>query len=94
MGAFVPILGGLRARRQLWSHPKRAQDTEVDYYINKTLLDAEKRYTDLERLLYSLIIYASKLRLYFQAYTTIVPTAHPLRVILHKLETSRRQLNE
>ena len=60
------------------------------YYVSKILLDTEKRYTNLEKLLYALIVSARKLRPYFQTHTIIIPTEHPLRPVLHKPETSGR----
>ena len=60
------------------------------YYISKTLIGAEARYSNLEKLVYALVISARKLRPYFQAHTIVVPTAHPIRPILHKSETSGR----
>ncbi|XP_074324019.1 uncharacterized protein LOC141660940 [Apium graveolens] len=38
------------------------------YYVSKRLLDAETRYTNMEKLVYALILAARKLRPYFQAH--------------------------
>ncbi|XP_074351326.1 uncharacterized protein LOC141690420 [Apium graveolens] len=38
------------------------------YYVGKRLLDAETRYTSMEKLVYALVIAARKLRPYFQAH--------------------------
>ncbi|XP_074336871.1 uncharacterized protein LOC141674045 [Apium graveolens] len=62
------------------------------YYVSKRLLDAETRYTNMEKLVYALILAARKLRPYFQAHRIEVRTAYPLRHILHKLESSGRML--
>ena len=62
------------------------------YYISKTLLVVEKRYTSLEKLLYTFVVSTRKLQLYFQAHTVIVPTAHPLRAVLHRPKTSERMV--
>ncbi|XP_074373649.1 uncharacterized protein LOC141713998 [Apium graveolens] len=62
------------------------------YYVSKRLLDAETRYTSMEKLVYTLILAARKLRPYFQAHQIEVRTAYPLRYILHKPESSRRML--
>ncbi|KAL5808663.1 hypothetical protein ACOSQ3_029354 [Xanthoceras sorbifolium] len=60
------------------------------YYISKTLLDAETRYTQLEKLALALVTAARKLRPYFQCHTISVLTAFPLKNILHKPELSGR----
>ena len=60
------------------------------YYVSKTLLDVENQYSHIEKLIYALLISARKLRPYFQAHTIIVPTAHSLRSVLYKPETSGR----
>ncbi|XP_074352084.1 uncharacterized protein LOC141691245 [Apium graveolens] len=38
------------------------------YYVSKWLLDAETRYTSMEKLVYALVLAAQKLRPYFQAH--------------------------
>ncbi|KAL5548489.1 hypothetical protein UlMin_003720 [Ulmus minor] len=58
------------------------------YYTSKSLLDAETRYPEVEKLALALMIAARKLRPYFQAHTIIVPTKFPLKQILQKPDTS------
>ncbi|KAL5568810.1 hypothetical protein UlMin_025385 [Ulmus minor] len=60
------------------------------YYTSKSLLDAETRYPEVEKLALALIVAACKLRPYFQAHTIIVPTKFPLKQILQKPDTSSR----
>ncbi|KAL5554258.1 hypothetical protein UlMin_041659 [Ulmus minor] len=60
------------------------------YYTSKSLLDAETRYPEVEKLALALMIAARKLRPYFQAHTIIVPTKFPLKQILQKPDTSGR----
>ena len=62
------------------------------YYVSKRMLDAETRYTNMEKLAYALILASRKLRPYFQAHKIEVRTAYPLRQIMHKPETSGRLL--
>ncbi|XP_074374144.1 uncharacterized protein LOC141714528 [Apium graveolens] len=62
------------------------------YYVSKRLLDAETRYTNMEKLVYALILAARKLRPYFQAHRIEVRTAYLLRHILYKPESSGRML--
>ena len=44
----------------------------------------------MEKLILALVTTAKRLRPYFQAHTIEIPTKHPMKQILHKLETSRR----
>ncbi|KAL5547064.1 hypothetical protein UlMin_006751 [Ulmus minor] len=60
------------------------------YYTSKSLLDAETKYPEVEKLGLALMIAARKLRPYFQAHTIIVPTKFPLKQILQKPDTSGR----
>lgn len=60
------------------------------YYVSKRLLDAETRYTSMEKLVLALILDARKLRPYFQAHKIEVRTAYPLRQIMHKPKGTRR----
>ena len=60
------------------------------YYVSKTLLDAETRYSQLEKLALALITAGRKLRPYFQCHPIVVLTQYPLRSILHKPELSGR----
>ncbi|KAK0570714.1 hypothetical protein LWI29_005357 [Acer saccharum] len=60
------------------------------YYVSKTLLDAETRYSRLEKLALALVMAARKLRPYFQYHSIKVLIAYPLKNILHKLELSGR----
>ena len=60
------------------------------YYVSKSLLDAETRYTQLEKLTLVLVTAAHKLRPYFQCHPITVITTYPLKSILHKLELSGR----
>ncbi|KAK0598996.1 hypothetical protein LWI29_001360 [Acer saccharum] len=60
------------------------------YYVSKTLLDAETRYSRLEKLALALMDAARKLRPYFQCHSIKVLTTYPLKNILHKPELSSR----
>ena len=59
------------------------------YYISKALLDAETRYTEMEKLALALVTAAKKLRPYFQAHTIVVLTNYPLKKILEKSGAGR-----
>ena len=60
------------------------------YYVSKSLLDAEARYTQLEKLALVLVRAAHKLRTYFQCHPITVLTTYPLKSILHKPKLSGR----
>ena len=60
------------------------------YYYSRALRGAEERYPKMEKLILPLVTTARKLRPYFQAHTIEVPTKHPMKQILHKLEASGR----
>ncbi|KAL5539602.1 hypothetical protein UlMin_044178 [Ulmus minor] len=49
------------------------------YYTSKSLLDAETRYPEIEKLALALMVAARKLRPYLQAHTIIIPTKFPLK---------------
>ncbi|KAK9053624.1 hypothetical protein SSX86_024698 [Deinandra increscens subsp. villosa] len=60
------------------------------YYVSKTLLDAESRYSYLEKLILALIMASTKLRHYFETHTIIVRTNYPIKAVLRKPEMSGR----
>ena len=60
------------------------------YYVSKALLDAETRYSHLEKLALALIVAACKLRPYFQAHPIVVVTSFLVKLVLHKPEVSGR----
>ena len=60
------------------------------YYVSKSLLDVETRYSHLGKLALALIVAARKLRPYFQAHPIIVVTCFSIKLVLHKPEVSGR----
>ncbi|KAI3719985.1 hypothetical protein L6452_20892 [Arctium lappa] len=60
------------------------------YYVSKTLLDAETRYSSIEKLLLSLVMAAKKLRHYFESHAITVVTNFPLKSVLRKPERTGR----
>ena len=62
------------------------------YYVSKRLQVAETRYTSMEKLVYSLVLAARKLRPCFQAHKVDVRTSYPLRQIIHKPEATGRMM--
>ena len=60
------------------------------YYVSKALLDAETRYSHLEKLPLALMVADRKLQPYFQAHPVVVVTSFPIKLILHKPKVSGR----
>ncbi|KAL0451467.1 UNVERIFIED_CONTAM: Retrovirus-related Pol polyprotein from transposon gypsy [Sesamum latifolium] len=60
------------------------------YYVIKMLQEAEKRYTQIEKLALALVIMARKLRPYFQSHKVVVLTNHPLKHIMTRPDASGR----
>ena len=54
------------------------------------MVDAETRYSEIEKLALALVVSCRKLRPYFQAHTIVVPTNQPLKQVLHKPDLSGR----
>ncbi|KAJ9561498.1 hypothetical protein OSB04_006658 [Centaurea solstitialis] len=51
------------------------------YYVSKSFLNAETRYTYMEKLLLGLVTAAKKLRHYFESHHIIVVTNYPLKTV-------------
>ncbi|KAK6139045.1 hypothetical protein DH2020_027212 [Rehmannia glutinosa] len=62
------------------------------YYTSQALHDAELRYPPMEKLAYSLVTAARKLRPYFLEHKVIVLTNYPLKQVLHRPDTSGRMI--
>jgi hypothetical protein len=60
------------------------------YFISKVLSPSKKNYTELEKVLYAVLMASMKLRHYFQAYHIIVPSSQPLKDIMRKREATGR----
>ena len=56
------------------------------YYTSRALIEAEGRYSQIEKLAFALITTSRKLRHYFQAHVINVMTDHPLKKAMNKLE--------
>jgi ribonuclease HI len=52
------------------------------YYISEVLHDANTRYLEVNKLLYTILIASRKLHHYFQAHKISVVTSYPLKVML------------
>ena len=60
------------------------------YYVSKSLLDAETRYSHLEKLILALVMASTKLRHYFETHRIHVKTNYPIKSVLRKPELSGR----
>ncbi|MCG5051290.1 hypothetical protein L2164_21735, partial [Pectobacterium brasiliense] len=60
------------------------------YYVSKSLLDAETRYSHLEKLILALVMASTKLRHYFETHRIYVKTSYPVKNVLRKPEMSGR----
>ena len=60
------------------------------YYTNRALRGAKGRYPPTEKLAFSLITSARKLRPYFQAYTIVIHTDKPLCKAMNKSEATKQ----
>jgi hypothetical protein len=60
------------------------------YFIFEVLSASKKNYTELEKVLYVVLMASRKLRYYFQAYHIIVPSSQPLKDIMRNREATGR----
>ena len=58
------------------------------YYVSQTLHDTKTRYTRLEKLIFILVIAAQRLRPYFQVHLIAILIDQPLKIVLHRSDTS------
>jgi hypothetical protein len=60
------------------------------YFISEVLSLSKKNYTELEKVLYAVLMASRKLWHYFQAYHIIVPSSQPLKDIMRNREATGR----
>jgi hypothetical protein len=60
------------------------------YFISEVLSLSNKNYTELEKVLYAVLMASRKLQHYFQAYHIIVPSSQPLKDIMRNKEATGR----
>jgi ribonuclease HI len=60
------------------------------YFVSEVLSLSKKNYTELEKVLYVVLMASRKLRYYFQAYHIIVPSSQPLKDIMRNREATGR----
>jgi hypothetical protein len=77
------------------THVQEKQDGQIKkqapiYFISEVLSSSKKNYTELEKVLYVVLMASRKLRHYFQAYHIIVPSSQPLKDITRNTEAAGR----
>jgi hypothetical protein len=60
------------------------------YFISEVLSPSKENYTELEKVLYVVLMASRKLRHYFQSYHIIVPSSRPLKDIIRNREATGR----
>jgi hypothetical protein len=60
------------------------------YFVSEVLSLSKKNYTELEKVLYAVLMASWKLQHYFQAYHIIVPSSQPLKDIMRNREATGR----
>ena len=60
------------------------------YFVFEVLSPSKRNYTELEKVLYVVLMASRKLRHYFQSYHIIVPSSQPLKDIIRNREATRR----
>jgi ribonuclease HI len=60
------------------------------YFVCEVLSLSKKNYTELEKVLYAILMASRKLRHYFQAYHIIVPSSQPLKDVMRNREATGR----
>jgi hypothetical protein len=52
------------------------------FFVSEVLSPSKRNYTELEKILYVILMASRKLRHYFQTYHIIVPSSQPLKDII------------
>jgi hypothetical protein len=60
------------------------------YFVSEVLSPSKRNYTELEKVLYAVLMASRKLRHYFQSYLIIVPSSQPLKDIIRNREATGR----
>jgi hypothetical protein len=60
------------------------------YFVSEVLSLSKKKYIELKKVLYAVLMASTKLRHYFQAYRIIVPSSQPLKDIMRNREATGR----
>jgi hypothetical protein len=66
------------------------QKTSTSIFCLRSFKLIKKNYTELEKVVYAVLVASRKLRHYFQAYNIIVPSSQPLKDIMRNREATGR----
>jgi hypothetical protein len=71
-------------------HDEQAKKQVPIYFVSKVLSPSKRNYTELEKVLYDVLMASRKLWHYFQSYHIIVPSSQPLKDIIKNREATGR----
>jgi hypothetical protein len=60
------------------------------YFVSEVLSLSKRNYTELEKVLYDVLMASRKLQHYFQSYHIVVPSSRPLKDIIRNREATER----
>jgi ribonuclease HI len=69
---------------------RNLKDKSPIYFVSEVLSLSKKNYTELEKVLYAVLMASRKLQHYFQAFHIIVPSSQPLKDIMRNREATGR----
>jgi hypothetical protein len=58
------------------------------YFVSKVLIPSKRKYTEMEKVIYAILMASRKLQHYFQSHNIIVPSSQPLKDIIRNREAS------
>jgi hypothetical protein len=68
----------------------QAKNQVLVYFISEVLSPSKRNYTELEKVLYAVLMASRKLRHYFQSYHIIIPSSQRLKDIIRNREATKR----
>jgi ribonuclease HI len=68
----------------------QAKKQVLIYFVSEVLSPSKRNYTELEKVLYAVLMASGKLRHYFQSYHIIIPSSQPLKDIIRNREAMER----
>jgi hypothetical protein len=69
---------------------RRNQKQMLVYFVSKVLSPSNRNYTEMEKVLYAVLIASRKLQHYFHPYNIIVPSSQRLKDIIRNREATRQ----
>jgi ribonuclease HI len=75
---------------QHWFKKSRTKKEVPVYFISKVLSPSKRNYTELEKVLYVVLMTSRKIQYYFQSYHIIAPSSQPLKYIIRNREATER----